>query len=213
MYDVYDKNGVRKYLVDLERDNFLEAAWAYCSSVDRTFCLTLGFTGARLSEVLELTPRHIDYGTGLIVIRCLKKRKKIVYRPVLVPMWLLVELDRTHDISAAQKDAERRNQRIWTWCRTTAWSRVKGVMRKAGIEGPYATARGLRHTHGTASWGQGVPLKTLQRQFGHARPETTMIYTNVVGAEELQYAERVWNTIPLHRKMQLEQNTAKCSRP
>ena len=55
----------------------------------RTFCTVLAYTGARISEVLALMPKHFDREAQLIVFESLKKRRKGVFRAVPVPAALL----------------------------------------------------------------------------------------------------------------------------
>ena len=190
----YDRFGNRKYATMNERRQFLRTAKTSASVPVYTFCLVLAFTGARLSEVLALTPRQIDVEAGVIVIRSLKKRSRnsASYRAVPVPAPVLRELDGAHAIKAARQDAWRLDARIWPWCRTTAWKRVKEIMRAAGITGLQASPKGLRHGFAVGALVAGVPDITVMRWLGHARLETTMIYTEAVGAEARAIAKRMW---------------------
>ena len=190
---LYDQRGKRKYLTPKERDSFLSAIKNHALSTQATFCNTLAYTGGRISEILELTPRRIDVAGGAVVIRSLKKRGgRIAYRMVPIPLWLLQELERAHSIRAAQEDADRADEPIWAWSRTTAWSHVKEIMKEAGIVGPNATPKGLRHGFAIAALEAGVPITLLQRWLGHARLEMTAVYTQAVGQEERRLAERMW---------------------
>ena len=195
----YDKYGNRKYATDSERRRFIRAAYAQPSAAVRTFCLILTFSGARLSEVLELTPRRIDFEAGVIVVKCLKKHLEPgdppVFRPVPIPSSVLKELDTVHALKAAQQDPERIDGRVWPWCRTTAWKRVKEVLRAARITGVQASPKGLRHGFAVGALVAGVPDTTVMRWLGHARLETTMIYTNAVGAEAQIIARRMWKSL------------------
>ena len=69
---LYDRAGNRKYLTARERGRFIAAAHRQTAAVE-TFCLTLAYTGARISEVLALRSGSIDLPAGIIVIECLKK--------------------------------------------------------------------------------------------------------------------------------------------
>lgn len=53
------------------------------------FCLTLAFTGARLSEVLALTANRIDAADDAVIFETLKQRKRAVFRAVPVPRSLI----------------------------------------------------------------------------------------------------------------------------
>ena len=190
----HDRRGNRKYATVKERRRFLRAAKSGASAQVYTFCLVLALTGARLSEVLELTPRQIDMEAGIIVIRSLKKRRphSPVFRAVPVPSSVLQALDAAHAIAAAKRDARYIDARIWPWCRTTAWKRVKETMAAARISGLQASPKGLRHGFAVGALVAGVPAITVMRWLGHARLETTMIYTEAVGAEARTIAKRMW---------------------
>src|SRR5882672_10613421 len=85
---LYDQQGNRKYLTKTERQAFMDAARRAAPEIE-TFCLTLAYTGARISEVLALIPLRIDTSTNAIIIESLKKRQRGVYRAVPVPSELL----------------------------------------------------------------------------------------------------------------------------
>ena len=65
-------------------------------------------------------------------------------------------------------------------------------MRTAGIEGPKASPRGLRHSYGVAAVVAGVPLPTVAAVLGHASLTTTAIYTTAITAEARELVSRVW---------------------
>jgi len=187
-WSLYDRQGHRKYLTEAERSAFVKAASTQEAAV-HTFCLVLKDTGCRLSEALELTTDHIDMGTGVIVFRSLKKRRENVHRAVPVSPALLKLLNRVHGVSKEQQNG---HERLWPWHRMTAHRRVKEVMAEAGVIGPHATAKGLRHGFAVAALERGIPLNMLQKWLGHARLSTTAIYGNAIGAEERKLAERMW---------------------
>ena len=183
---LYDANGCRKYLTAQERSAFAKAAIAEGGEV-ATFCLTLAFTGARISEVLALTARQIDAANAAIVFETLKRRRRAVFRAIPVPVELLRLLDRTHRLSKADAPA-----RLWPWGRTTAWKRVKEVMRAAQIGEPLCKPKALRHAFAVEAGQNGVQLNIVQKWMGHARIETTTIYAAALGKEERALARRTW---------------------
>ena len=65
-------------------------------------------------------------------------------------------------------------------------------MRDAGIAGPQASPRGLRHSWGVAAVRAGVPLTTISAVLGHADVTTSAIYTTAIGAEARDLVARVW---------------------
>jgi integrase len=180
---LFDAQGGRKYLADREMRRFLDAA-ARADSATKALCRVLAFTGCRISEALAVTPSRLDPDTGRIIIRTLKRRRT-TFRAVPIPPELATELRRLAKGKAA-------DDRLWSWCRQTAWRRVKAVMEDAGISGPQATPKGLRHGFGIANAEQNVPPGLTQRWMGHARLETTAIYQHAVGSEERRFAKRLW---------------------
>ncbi|WP_296583951.1 tyrosine-type recombinase/integrase [Xanthobacter sp.] len=55
-----------------------------------------------------------------------------------------------------------------------------------------ASPKGLRHAFGVHAVRSGVPLILVQKWLGHEDIATTAIYTNVLGPEEREIAERMW---------------------
>lgn len=188
---IYDKTGHRKYLTIRERDAFITAARRVSPEAE-TFCLTLAYTGARISEVLALTSERFDTEVGMVMIESLKKRRQGVYRAIPVPRLLLERLESIHELSITQLDPASRTKRLWPWGRTKAWGLVKRTMRSTDIAPSRAMPKALRHAFGVSAAQANIPLNMVQRWMGHARIETTAIYTNAIGEEELELARRMW---------------------
>jgi integrase len=150
-------------------------------------------SGARVSEVLALVPAAFDFDAGAVNITTLKRRKPGVIRQVPLPKNLLRRLEQHFRIQRAQRDPARSIERLWKLSRTTAWRRVKEVMAVAGIAGMAAMPKGLRHGFGVHATLSQVPQHLLQRWLGHASPNTTAIYADVLGREERQLAARMWH--------------------
>jgi integrase len=185
---LYSATGLRKYLTPDERRRFLAASRAAARPDVRTLCLTLAYTGCRISEALALTPASVQAAEGIIAIRCLKKRGLMVVREVPVPPLLLAELECVHELSSMPP-----MQRLWPLSRGCAWQLVKEVMQEAGIlTGPHASPKGLRHGFGLHAIRCGIPLNLVQRWLGHASMTTTAIYLQAVGTEEREIAAKMW---------------------
>lgn len=184
---LYDRAGSRKYLVARERCSFASAAVAEGGAIG-AFCLTLAFTGARISEVLALTSDRIDTGNGAIVFETLKRRKRAVFRAIPVPRRLLNLLECYSDSLGPCATGAR----LWPWGRTTAWKHVKRVMKAAGIPDAVCKPKALRHGFAVEAGQSGVQLNIVQRWLGHARIETTAIYAGALGREERVLASRTW---------------------
>jgi integrase/recombinase XerD len=179
----YDLSGRRKYLTRDECVKFARVASQLPLS-RRLLCLTLYFTGCRLSEALSLRKEDIDLAESVIQIRCLKKRGKVVVRRIPVPLSLAQQLS-----SMSESPADGR---LWEYSRTTAWRIVKGVMLEAGISGIHGTAKGLRHGFGVRAAMGKVPVNVIQKWMGHSDPNTTAIYLSVRDEEELELIKRTW---------------------
>ena len=80
----------------------------------------------------------------------------------------------------------------------TGWRAVHGVMEAAGLDGPQASPKGLRHGFGVAAVSAGIPLNLVQKWLGHAQLTTTAIYADAVGAEEKDIASVVTPTLVSH---------------
>ena len=190
-----DDKGNRLYLNADERAAFLDAA----KSAERPLkllCHTLHYSGCRISEGLELTPRRVDMAEQSLRLRTLKKRDgKIIYRDVPVPPALIENLDNVFGIREIQKRAKpaQMDAPLWLWKRVQAWRLITGIMAQADIdEGPHRTPKGLRHGFGVNATRSGIQLHMLQKWMGHADMATTAIYATALGEEERQIASRMW---------------------
>ena len=197
---LFDDEGKRLYLTADERARFLKAS-ANEEREDRLFCRLLHFSGCRPSEALELTPERISLDERAVVFRSLKKRKKDQrgrvkrpqFRTVPLPDRVVEELDLVFNLRRKRKPAERR-QPLWTMSRTTAWRLVQRVMDRAGIEGPQASAKGLRHGFGIAmlSGDRPLPINVLRDLLGHTDTKTTEIYLQAIGQERRNLVMQAW---------------------
>lgn len=189
---LHDAQGRRKYLTEAERKAFLAAAGKAPRPV-RTLCLVLAYTGCRITEALELTASRVDIEAGQIIFESLKKRRRGLYRAVPIPGAVIEALDLVHGLREAQKSRDGgRGVRVWEFSRTSAWRYVAAVLEEAGVRGPQASPKGLRHGFGVQAVSSGVPLNMVQKWLGHAQLSTTAIYADAVGAEEQGIMMRMW---------------------
>lgn len=179
---LYASDGSRKYLTNTERQRFIEAL-KILPQKEQLFCLTLLYTGCRISEALHLRQSNVAVEEGLIVFRSLKKRGRIVMRCVPAP---------PKHVEALFMLTHSESEYLFPWGRTHAWMIVKRTMDEAGITGVKSTPRGLRHTYGVRGVMHDIALDRIQKWLGHRDIHTTAIYTNVVGKEERELASRIW---------------------
>lgn len=195
MMRLYDTHERRLYLNAAERARFLRVADKADDQI-RSFCLTLFYTGCRLSEARALVTDSIQLEARLISFRTLKKRQQVQIREVPIPEVLATTLSDVFDLKSCQYD-QSNGQPLWL-CdgqpinRSTGYRWVKLVMKGAGIRGKQACPKGLRHGYGMHAIQSGVQLHMLQKWMGHASMSTTAIYANAVGREEMMIAERMW---------------------
>jgi integrase len=182
-YSAYDREGRRKYLTHPEGRRFLKCS-RKLPRAESLFCMAIFYTGMRISEALALTAQDVDFATGVVRVRTLKKRDLKEFRRIPVPTALLAGLKKLAD--------ERVEGPLWTFSRTTAWRIIKRVMRAAEVSGIHATAKGLRHAFGVRGALAKIPLNLLQLWFGHSQSATTAIYLDVRDEEERELIQRTW---------------------
>lgn len=182
-HSAYDLEGHRKYLTHAEGREFLNSS-RRLEVREALFCITLHYTGIRISEALSTTKRDIDLGPCILRVRTLKKRQNEEFRRIPIPDWLGKRL--------LDLETDTPDERLWPFSRTTGWRIIKRTMADAGIEGVHATPKGLRHAFGVRGIMAGLPLKFLQEMFGHSQIETTSIYLDVKDSEKRSLMERTW---------------------
>lgn len=195
---LYTDDGDRKYLNRDELWRFIRCVKTF--DRERSLLgLLLAYTGARVSELLALTPSSFQLEGNLVTFATLKRRKPS-FREVPIPPFLMMAFNQHFGLRRAQLQNDR--GRLWAWTRVRAWRFIKKVMTLAEITGVKACPRGLRHAYGVATYQSGVQLNMIQRWMGHARMSTTAIYANVFGPEELTHARRFWRaTFPVDQAL------------
>ena len=198
---LFNDEGQKLYLSAEERKRFLSAADLEPREI-QVFCHLLHYTGCRPSEALELSPSRILIEEKSIIFRTLKKRqfdnqgrkRKPQFRQVPVPNRLILDLSLAFDLRRlVGKGGKQIQKPLWLFSRATAWRRVKKVMERAGINGPCATSKGLRHGWGVAMIEAGVPITLVRDCLGHADLKTTEIYLSAVGQEKRNIVLKAWD--------------------
>lgn len=188
--NLFTSAGERKYLTAQELEKFLQAAEHHERGEVRTLCLVLAYTGCRISEALALTTDRVDLSAKALTFETLKQRKEGVFRSVPVPERVLDALELVHGIRKAQRS--RKPAHLWAWGRTQAFNHVKAVMAEAGLTGPHASPKGLRHGFGVKAASMTRHPRMVQKWLGHRNLETTAIYMDAQGDEERELAARMW---------------------
>lgn len=183
---MFDRKGNRKYLNWPERNAYFRAVKGDSSPSSKAFCLTLFYTGCRISEALNLTCDRVDFTEKSLIFETLKHRKRGQFRSVPIPGSLVRLFERILKNKAP-------GDKVWWYSRPTAYRLIKQRMNAAQVTGSKACPKGLRHSFAIACISREIPLTTVQKWMGHARLETTAIYLNAIGEEERQLARRLWN--------------------
>jgi len=74
--ELFTFDGNRKYLTADEQEEFIAAANAHERPEVRTLCLTMAYTGCRISEALALDTSRIDFSNKAIIFRTLNSAIK-----------------------------------------------------------------------------------------------------------------------------------------
>ena len=189
--ELFTNDGERKYLTAAELDRFIGHANQHERGCVRSFCLTLAYTGCRISEALALTTQSVDLEEEAITFRTLKQRDKVRWRSVTVPQPMLDTLELVHGIRREQR-SRRKPAALWAWGRTQGWKHVKACMDAVGVSGVHATPKGLRHGFGVRAIQTTRNPRLVQKWLGHTTLEMTTIYMDVIGQEEREAARLVW---------------------
>jgi site-specific recombinase XerD len=148
----------------------------------QVFILTAFSMGLRLGEVLLLEVGDVDKDRMKVHVRCGKGNKD---RFVTLPQMTLLALRRywaTHRhptllFPRAQGRAGRAEATA-TLGRGGVQQALKAIAKECGIK-KHVTPHTLRHSYGALSVQAGVSLRVIQHEMGHARPNTTALYTQL----------------------------------
>ena len=157
-------------------------------------------TGARVSEVLALTPASFvedNYNFG-VVLKTLKQRpgrpsKKALQRSPkrYVPIMDPVLQDRIQSFLWAGKF--RKTDRLFPMARQTVNRHIKALVDRVGGENvPFSiSAHTFRHSFAIHLLLHGRPLKYVSQLLGHKSIDSTEIYTNVLTIDGGHFLEGV----------------------
>lgn len=203
---LFSPNGEKLYLTDSERKKFMAEVRKDTNRNAVIVCTLLNYTGARPSEIRELTADRVHPDSNEIVIRSAKKRKtdrkgniKLPhFRTVPIPETVMTLVTLGLDIRARHKKND--TSLLWPSAKNhkmpidakTIYNWVKNNMDAAGIRGANASPKGLRHGFAIRAVTTGVPLTKIQKWLGHTSLATTEIYLDATGEEEHAIMRQMW---------------------
>ncbi|WP_022671325.1 tyrosine-type recombinase/integrase [Hippea alviniae] len=145
--------------------------------------LVLRFTGARISEVLNIKYEDIDFrnaGTRLITLKRHNPRKKNSFRIVPVPVNV------TSEIATYIAQYPQIKDTLFQLDRTFFYRVFKSRCEEAGIPKELAHPHILRHTRAIELLRAGVPVTIVQNLLGHSALTTTAVYLKISNSEAKQ---------------------------
>ena len=143
--------------------------------------LFLRYTGARLSEVLQIDEsRGIDFRNSEVVLRTLKrhsKKKKNLSRVVPIPEHLISDYLR---IVKLHPEIEGKAFKVKS---NNFFIVFRAIAKSVGIPDTLAHPHILRHTRAIELLKSGVPVTIVQQLLGHASLATTAVYLKYSATE------------------------------
>lgn len=137
--------------------------------------------GLRISELINLKLSHIDIDRRQIVIKSSKGRKDrfVILAESFLPLFFnYINTYRPEVFFAEGKPGEMYSQE-------SVRAFLRRSCRAAKIK-KRVTPHTLRHSYATHLLENGIDIRYIQELLGHAKPETTMIYTHVTKKDLLK---------------------------
>jgi site-specific recombinase XerD len=165
-------------------------------------------SGMRIGELLHLELRDLDMDRSQIFIRQGKGRKDrtVVMAEVIKPI-LMNYIDTYRPLKYF---VEGKAGEVYSDSSIRAFLRLS--CKAAGVK-KVVTPHTLRHSYATHMMENGVDLRYIQELLGHAKPETTMIYTHVAQKDLLKVrspldvtVESITKSVKAEEKVLLSRN-------
>lgn len=204
---IFSPEGEPLYLNQDERRRFMAAVRKDTDRDAVMFCTLLHYTGARPTELRELTIDRINVDTSEIHLRSIKKRKQDSkgnkklpqYRTIPIPENVMNMVVLTFDVLSKQKKGSK--SLLWHANRSlrkpidaaTAYRWVKRNMSAANITGKKASAKGLRHGFAINMVLKNIPINIIKDLMGHTSSQTTEIYLTAMGGEKKDLILSAWD--------------------
>jgi integrase/recombinase XerC len=133
-------------------------------------------TGIRLSEMMGLKQRDIDFGMGQIKV--LGKRNKVRYVPVNDEMIQKLKQHMTLCKSTGSDDALFQNEKGQALSRSSLYRRVRSSLSLVTTQ-KKKSPHVLRHSFATHMLNNGADLNNIKELLGHANLAATQVYTHL----------------------------------
>ena len=133
-------------------------------------------TGIRLSEMMGLKHRDIDFGIGQIKV--LGKRNKVRYVPVNDEMMVKLKAHMNESQSLAGETALFQNEKGKSLSRSSFYRRVRSSLSLITTQ-KKKSPHVLRHSFATHMLNNGADLNHIKEILGHANLAATQVYTHL----------------------------------
>lgn len=169
------------YLTDRELDELLRMV---TNPKHRVLILIMADAGLRVSECVALRYDNFDFRKQILRVKSLKKRDKSALRDIPISERLYHALA---DYIATKKAGETSPEN-WLFPNPTDPSipiqrfAVNRMLERLRAENPafrHLHPHALRHTFATRHLATGTRLESIKTMLGHARYDTTLIYTHI----------------------------------
>jgi integrase len=157
--EIDNKKDLRKYLKPEEIKTIINEI---PNQQHKLFFIFLWETGLRVSEIINVKLKDIDFKNNYITINWLKNRK---YKKRLIPIQNNLKI--LLNLYTANQNQE---ERLFPFTRQRAFQ----ITKKYANINPHA----LRHSFSINLINQGVGIEKLYRLLGHSKIQTTMTYLN-----------------------------------
>ena len=170
---------------DYVTEEEMKKAAAKCEDMDTAMLIRLLFySGARVSEILLLTPRDIDFEKGVLKLRALK-RKDLA--------WKLVPVPTIKDELQAFCSGKRYNKPLFNISRQVAYNHIRQAFLRIGIRNVYPHL--LRDSLATNWVLRGGDIHRLSRMLGHKSIKMTQDrYLKYSSDDIREEAEKVFHS-------------------
>ena len=174
----------------LSKEEVIDLLWATYNIKHRMILALMYSCGLRISELLRLRLEHIDIDRRQVIVLQSKGRKDrfVVLAESTVPLLI------NYISSYKPRGYLFEGTDGGTYSTTSIRSFLRRSCKRAGIR-KRVTPHTLRHSYATHLVENGVNLRLIQELLGHAKPETTMIYTHVAKKDLLAIQSPLDTTI------------------
>jgi integrase len=133
-------------------------------------CQFLWYTGARISEVMEVKKKNIDLMNNIIYIKT-KRRKKEYVRAVPLPQVFI------HNIAKYLKTKQLLDgQKLFPFTERTAFNYVRKACIEAGIDDERAHPSSFRHSYALHCLSDGLKIGKVNEWLGNRDIKKTVEY-------------------------------------